>query len=163
MSTQITTAFVRQWERGITHLAEQKESRLRSKVRMIRISDGDRAYIDQVGSVTATAATTRHGDTPLTDTPHSRRQITLTPYKHADLVDKSDQIRTLNDPTNAYSQAMAMAVNRQIDDIIIAAALGTAATGETGTGTQTANASTIAAGGNIVLAELLNIKRGPVG
>ena len=132
MSTQITTAFVRQWERGITHLAEQKMSRFRDKVRFVRIADGDRAYIDQLGSVTAQPSTTRHGDTPLTDTPHSRRQVTLTPYKHADLVDKADQIRTLNDPTNAYMIAFGRAFGRAIDDVIIAAAFASANTGVSG-------------------------------
>ena len=132
MSTQITTAFVRQWERGITHLAEQKMSRFRDKVRMVRIADGDRAYIDQIGAVTAQPATTRHGDTPLTDTPHSRRQVTLTPYKHADLVDKADQIRTLNDPTNAYMVAFGRAFGRAIDDVIITSALASANTGVDG-------------------------------
>jgi hypothetical protein len=135
MSIQITTAFVRQWERGITHLAEQKMSRFRDKVRMIRIGSGDRAYIDQLGSVTAQPYTTRHGDTPLVDTPHSRRQVTLTPYKHADLVDKADKIRTLNDPTNPYMVAFGRAFGRAIDDVIIASAFATASTGVDGSGT----------------------------
>lgn len=139
MSHQITEAFVRQWERGITHLAEQKMSRLRDKVRIVRVANGDRAYIDQLGSVTAQPATTRHGDTPLVDTPHSRRQVTLTPYKHADLVDKADQIRTLNDPTNAYMVAFGRAFGRAIDDVIIAAAFATARTGVDGSGTVAAD------------------------
>ncbi len=132
MSVNITEAFVQQWERGITHLAEQKESRLRNAVRMVRIAAGDRAFIDQIGSVTAVPATTRHGDTPLTDTPHSRRRVTLTPYKHADLVDKSDQIRTLNDPTNAYMVAFGRAFGRAIDDVIIAEFFANAFTGVAG-------------------------------
>jgi hypothetical protein len=109
-------------------------SRFRDKVRMVRIADGDRAHIDQLGSVTAQPATIRHGDTPLTDTPHSRRQITLTPYKHADLVDKADQIRTLNDPTNPYMVAFGRAFGRAIDDVIVEAAFATASTGVDGSG-----------------------------
>ena len=153
MSTQITTAFVRQWERGITHLAEQKESRFRANVRTVRIGSGDRAFIDQVGSVTAQPATTRHGDTPLTDTPHSRRQVTLTPYKHADLVDKSDQIRTLNDPTNAYMKAFGRAFGRAIDDVIIASAFATANTGvdgSTSTSFDTTNYQIVVGGAGLI-------------
>jgi hypothetical protein len=135
MSQQITTAFVKQWERGITHLAEQRMSRLRDKVRFVRVANGDKAYIDQLGSVTAQPATVRHGDTPLTDTPHSRRQVTLTPYKHADLVDKADQIRVLNDPTSAYMISFGRAFGRAIDDVIIAAAFADAKTGVDGSGT----------------------------
>jgi len=150
MSQQITTAFVRQWERGITHLAEQKMSRLRDKVRMVRIADGDRAYIDQLGSVTAQPATVRHGDTPLVDTPHSRRQVTLTPYKHADLVDKADMIRTLNDPTNPYMVSFGRAFARAIDDVIVAAAFATASTGVDGSGSASFDTTNyqIASGSN---------------
>ena len=156
MSTQITTAFVRQWERGITHLAEQKMSRFRGKTRFVRIADGDRAYIDQLGSVTAQPHTTRHGDTPLTDTPHSRRQVTLTPYKHADLVDKADQIRTLNDPTNAYMIAFGRAFGRAIDDVVIAATFATANTGVDGSTTAAFDTTNyqIAATGVLTIAQL---------
>jgi hypothetical protein len=152
MSQSVTTAFVRQWERGITHLAEQKMSRFRDKVRFVRVANGDRAYIDQIGTVTAQPATTRHGDTPLTDTPHSRRQVTLTPYKHADLVDKADQIRTLNDPTNAYMVAFGRAFGRAIDDVVINAAFASANTGVDGSTAVTFPAgNTLAAGGTGVL------------
>ncbi len=162
MSTQVTTAFVQQWERGITHLAEQKESRLRDKVRMVRIAAGDRAFIDQIGSVTATAATTRHGDTPLTDTPHSRRRVDLTPYKHADLVDKADQIRTLNDPTNAYMTAFGRAFGRAMDQEIINAAFASANTGVAG-GTATAlpggQTVAISTTGEMTLAQVAQARR----
>jgi hypothetical protein len=157
MSTQITTAFVKQWERGITHLAEQKMSRFRDKVRMVRVQDGDKAYVDQLGSVTAQPSTTRHGDTPLTDTPHSRRQITLTPYKHADLVDKADQIRTLNDPTNAYMVAFGRAFGRAIDDVVIAAAFASANTGVDGStpvGFPGGFATTVGTGGVLTIANV---------
>jgi hypothetical protein len=146
MSFQITTAFVKQWERGITHLAEQKMSRLRNKVRFVRIAAGEDAFIDQLGAVTAQPATTRHGDTPLTDTPHSRRKVTMTPYKHADLVDKSDKIRTLNDPTNAYMIAFGRAFGRAMDDVIIAAAFATASTGVDGSGTAAFDSSNFQVG-----------------
>jgi len=157
MSEQVKTAFVKQWERGITHLAEQKMSRFRDKVRFVRIAAGDAAYIDQLGSVTAQPATTRHGDTPLTDTPHSRRRVGLTPYKHADLVDKADKIRTLNDPTNPYMVAFGRAFGRAIDDVIIASAFATARTGVDGSDTaafDTTNFRSTTGVGGLTLAKL---------
>lgn len=132
MSTQITTAFVKQFTSGITHLAEQNMSRFRGSVREEPISPGDRAFFDQVGSVTATKVLTRHADTPLTDTPHSRRMVVPAPFKHADLIDKADMIRTLNDPTNPYVVAFARAFARAIDDEVIYAATATAYTGVDG-------------------------------
>jgi len=132
MSEQITTAVVHEWERGITHLAEQKMSRFRGKTRMTRIGAGDEKFVDQIGSVTAQVRTTRHGDTPLTDTPHSRRQVPLNPYEHADLVDEPDKLRTLNDPTNEYMVAFGRAFGRAMDDAVIASAFAAANTGVIG-------------------------------
>ena len=132
MSTQITTAFVKQFTNGITMLAQQKNSRLRGLVKTESGITGDRAFFDQIGSVTATPYTTRHGDTPLTDTPHSRRMVTMTPYKHADLIDRADKIRTLNDPQNDYVRAFGAAFGRAIDQKIIDKALASASTGVDG-------------------------------
>ena len=53
-------------------------------------------------------------------------------YEYADLIDNQDKIRTLIDPSSSYAQAAAFALGRAQDDEIIAAASGTAFTGETG-------------------------------
>ncbi len=138
MSQQQPTHFVQQWTQGITLLAQQKMTRLRKAVRVEPGITGKQAYFDQLGTVTAQIKTTRHGDTPLTDTPHSRRQVALDPFEHADLIDDSDKIRTLNDPTNDYTRVFAAAFGRAIDQVIIDAAFATAFTGENG-GTSTAH------------------------
>ncbi len=162
MSTQITTAFVKEFTDGITLLAQQKMTRLRKAVRMETSINGDRAFFDQLGSVTAVAKTGRHGDTPLTDTPHSRRMVTLTPYEHADLVDSSDKIRILNDPTNDYTRVFAAAFGRAIDDVIVTASTASSSTGVDG-GTSTAFPGgdfQIAAGGtNLTLAKIAEANR----
>lgn len=136
MSTQITTAFIYQWVEGITLLAQQKMTRLRQAVRVETAINGDRAFFDQLGSVTAVVKTTRHGDTPLTDTPHSRRQVTLAAYEHADLIDDPDKIRILNDPTSDYTRVFAAAFGRAQDQVIIDSAFASASTGVVG-GTST--------------------------
>ncbi len=137
MSTQAPTHFVKGFKQGITHLAEQKESRLRNHVRFETLETGDRNFFDQVGSVTAVPSTTRHADTPLTDTPQSRRMVVPVSYKHADLIDKADMLRTLNDPSGAFSVAFGRAFGRAADDVIIAAALGTAKYGVDGSSSET--------------------------
>jgi hypothetical protein len=68
--------------------------------------------------------------------PHSRRRVSLSDYDWADLIDNEDQVRMLIDPTSQYAEAAAMAMGRAIDDAIIAAADGTAYTGQAG-GTST--------------------------
>ena len=131
MSTEITTAFVEQYSSNIQMLSQQKGSLLRDKVRVESVT-GKNAFFDQVGSVTATVRTTRHADTPQSDTPHSRRRVSLVDYEFADLIDDLDKVRMLVDPTSTYALAAAYAMGRAMDDAIITAALGSADTGVAG-------------------------------
>jgi hypothetical protein len=98
---------------------------------------GKNKYIDQIGSTAARVRTSRHSDTPRMDMPHARRRLSLQDYDWADLVDDEDLIRTLSDPSSKYAEAAVMALGRSMDDVIVAAADGTAYTGESG-GTSTA-------------------------
>lgn len=131
MSTEITTAFVQQYSANVFHLSQQKGSRLRPLVRQ-ETQKGKNAFFDRIGSATAVLRTTRHGDTPQMDTPHSRRRVSLGDYEWADLIDDQDKIRTLIDPQSEYAMAAMWALGRAMDDVIIAAAVGTAYGGETG-------------------------------
>ena len=136
MSVQITTAFVEQYKGNVTHLAQQKGSRLRSAV-MVESVVGKTAFFEQIGSTAARQRTSRHSDTPRMDTPHARRRVALFDYDWADLIDQEDKIRMLIDPSSQYAQAAAWAMGRAMDDAIISAADGTAYTGVDGS-TQTA-------------------------
>ncbi len=131
MSTEITTSFVKQYGANVFHLAQQKGSRLRGLVRTEMVT-GDSRFFDRIGEAVAQVRSTRHADTPQIDTPHSRRMVTLADYEYGDLVDNQDKIRTLNDPTNDYVQAASWALGRAMDDVVIAAAIGTAYGGTSG-------------------------------
>jgi hypothetical protein len=131
MSSQITTAFVEQYSANIQMLSQQMGSLLRDAVRNESVVGKD-AYFDQIGKVTAILKTSRHSDTPQIDTPHSRRRVSLADYEFADLIDQQDKVRLLIDPTSSYAKAAAYAMGRAMDDVIIAAALGTANTGVSG-------------------------------
>jgi hypothetical protein len=135
MSVQITTAQVEQYKSNVYHLTQQKGSKLRKAVRTEAVV-GYNAYFEQIGATTARVRTSRHADTPRMDMPHSRRRVSLSDYDWADLIDNEDQVRMLIDPTSQYAEAAAMAMGRAIDDAIIAAADGTAYTGQAG-GTST--------------------------
>ena len=160
MSTQITTAFVQQYSANVQMLSQQMGSRLRDAVRVESIT-GKNAFFDQVGQATAQKRTTRHGDTPQMDTPHARRRVSLVDYEYADLIDDQDKVRMLIDPTSAYAMAAAAAMGRAIDDEIIAAAVGTAFTGESGsTSTALPSGQQIAAGGaDLTLTKLREAKK----
>ena len=160
MSTQVTTAFVQQYSANVQMLSQQMGSRLRDAVRVENMT-GKNAFFDQVGKATAQKRTTRHADTPQIDTPHARRRVSLVDYEYADLIDDQDKVRMLIDPTSAYAMAAAAAMGRAMDDEIIAAALGTAFTGETGsTSTALPAAQQIANGGaDMSLAKLRQAKK----
>ena len=157
MSSQITTAFVQQYSANIQMLSQQMGSLLRDKVRLESVV-GKNAFFDQVGSVTAQLKTSRHSDTPQIDTPHSRRRVSLGDYEFADLIDQQDKVRLLIDPTSSYAQAAAMAMGRAMDDVIITAALGTAYTGETGTGTESVQTGVVKGTTGLTVAKLILAK-----
>ena len=157
MSSQITTAFVQQYSANIQMLSQQMGSLLRDKVRVESVV-GKNAFFDQVGSVTAQLRTSRHADTPQIDTPHSRRRLSLADYEFADLIDQQDKVRLLIDPTSSYAQAAAMAMGRAMDDVIITAALGTASTGETGTGSETVQTGVVKGTTGLTVAKLISAK-----
>ncbi len=140
MSSQITTSFVEQYSSNVAMLSQQMGSKLRGSVDVETVR-GKNAFFDQVGVTAAQLRTSRHGDTPQIDTPHSRRRLSLADYEWADLVDDVDKVRMLVDPTSSYARAAAAAMNRAMDDVIITAFNASANTGVAG-GTSTALPST---------------------
>ena len=136
MSSQITTSFVEQYSSNVAMLSQQMGSKLRSSVDVETVT-GKNAFFDQVGVTAAQLRTSRHGDTPQIDTPHSRRRLSLADYEWADLVDDVDKVRMLVDPTSSYARAAAAAMNRAMDDVIITAFNASASTGVAG-GSSTA-------------------------
>lgn len=164
MSSQITTAFVQQYSSTVFHVAQQKGSRLRPATRM-ETQKGKAAFWDRIGQAVAQVKSGRHADTPQVDTPHSRRMVTLTDYVLSDLFDSADSVRTLIDPTSEYLKAFVNGFGRAMDDVIIAAALGDAATGETGStavslpSTQKITSVSASAGANMNVQALRRAKK----
>ena len=158
MSTQITTAFSQQFSTNVQLLSQQMGSILRAAVDEESVT-GEKAFFDNVGASAAVKRTSRHQDTPLVETPHDRRMVTLETYEWADLIDEADKVQMLIDPTSTYARAAAAAMGRAMDDSIIAAATGSALTGKTG-GTSTALTQTIANGSaDMTVAKLITAKK----
>ena len=159
MSTQIDTAFVNQFSANIQMLSQQMGSLLRNAVDVESVN-GEKAFFDQVGSAAAVLRTSRHADTPIVDTPHSRRMVTMSDYEYADLIDDQDKVRLLVDPTSTYSRAAAAAMGRAMDDVIISAALGNASTGKDGSTTTALPAGQKIAHGSagLTIAKLVEAK-----
>ena len=160
MSTQITTAFVNQFSSNVQLLSQQKGSLLRGAVSEESVT-GEKAFFDQVGSSAAIKRTSRHADTMIQDTPHSRRMVTMDTYEWADLIDDSDKVRMLIDPTSTYAQAAAAAMGRAMDDSIISAATGTSKTGSSGAADTDMISGNIIAHGSadLTVAKLIQAKK----
>lgn len=129
MSLEIPVAFSQKFRGDFIMLSQQKESRLQRTVRQDPDQlMGKAGFFDRIGSTDAQEVTTRHGDTPLISTPHSRRRIVLRDFDWADLIDKRDMRRMISAGQLAprYNQNAIWAMNRKKDDLIIAAAIGNA-------------------------------------
>ena len=128
----VSTAFTEQYSALVYMLAQQKGSKLKMCVRNETVNNARNAYFERLGLADAQEITTRHGDTPLNEIPHSRRRLTPVDYNTATLLDNQDQLKMLIDPKSPYAQAQAMTLGRQIDDIVIASVYADVATGQSG-------------------------------
>jgi len=133
MSISIPQSFVDQFSTNVHMLAEQETSRLRAVAQEEGV-EGESFSRDRIGTTqdSANPINTRHGDTPLNDTPHSRRWGFIKDYDVADLIDRQDRVRLLIDPQGPYTRRHAGVMGRSIDDEVINAALGTAKEGRNG-------------------------------
>jgi hypothetical protein len=155
----IETFFVDEFKSGIEHLSQQDMSRMRPLVRVESV-DAERVSFDQLGLTSMNRRLGRHVDTEYSDTPHERRWVTPLPYDVADLVDKPDRLRVLNDPTNEYTRSFAKAAGRNYDDVLITAATAVAVTGENGAGTTAYDTAmdVLVGGAGMTLDKILSAK-----
>src|ERR1035437_10359328 len=132
MSFEITQAFVQQYRDNVVHLAQQKGSRLRSTVKVTPDIVGMNYYFELIGATGVRVKPSRHAPTPLISTPHSRRRVSMVTYDWGEAVDNDDKLKVLINPESEYVIAAKSAFGRNIDDVIIAAALGTSFAGTDG-------------------------------
>lgn len=128
MSVTITENMVQQFGSNFRILGQQRKSRLQGWCQPEPNITGTGKTVERLGSSDAYDLTSRHADTQYVDTPHSRRWLDLADKAWADLVDEMDKIKMLADPTSPYVSIGRAALNRKRDDVIIAAARGSART-----------------------------------
>lgn len=130
MSVTIDQSIVEQFSANVHMLAEQRMSRLRSTVNIESVT-GESFARERIGGIDApNQVTTRHGDTPLNNTPHSRRWGFITDYDVADLIDRQDRVKLLISPDSMYTMRHAGTMGRGVDDAIISALGGSAVQGK---------------------------------
>lgn len=162
MSFEVTTAFVQQYTTNVSLLLQQRGSRLRDCVTVGSYTGKAAKAVEQIGSVTAQAKTSRHADTPLISTPHDARWVHPNDYEWADMIDDQDKLRMLIDPTSPYAMNGAYALGRAMDTVIITAALGTSLTGENGSTStvfDTANQTLVVGATGLTVAKLRAAKK----
>ena len=152
------TIYAKQYGSMVSLLAQQKGSRLRNCVTVKSGVVGEETYMDQLDTFEAETRTTRLAQTNPTLADYARRRIALEDFYIAKAIDKLDDVRSLGDPTSAIVQGGINGMGRKIDDLVVAAASGTAYTGKVG-GTSTVLPSTqkVAVGTtNLTLAKWLS-------
>lgn len=125
MSSEVTKAFVSQFQANAELIVQQMTSQFEDKV-VIKPMSANEDYFDFIGESEPYEITSRHEVTVFQDTPHSRRKISAVPRAVHDLVDKADQRRLLIDPANDYLRSFRAGYKRKMDTVILAAAIGTA-------------------------------------
>ena len=141
-----STAFVKQYQSTIQLLAQQMNSRFQGAVMVDTDWTGEEKYYDQYAQDSMVEISSRLSDTPIQETDHRRRKVTPSYFVSNTLEDPFEALAMLADPKSTYLQAKMASANRKIDDVVIAAANGTAKSGKAG---GTSNA--LAAGNKVVV------------
>jgi len=148
MDSTIETSFAKKYGPQLYILSMQRMSKLASRCRRETVKGAKEAYYDRLGEVESQEITTRHGDTPLNEAPHTKRRVALTSIDTNTPLDHLDKLQMMIDPQSAYGTVQARKLGKDTDDKIIAAALGTAYCGEEGTTAVTFQSESISINGD---------------
>jgi hypothetical protein len=150
--------YAQAYSQNIMQLAQQKYSKLINCVYMKPNVRGKTFFQDQIGQWSMEIKGSRNTQTPNNDPVLGRRMGIMVDYHDNRLLDRGDELKSISDPRSAYTIAAAQALGRKIDDVIIAAAIGTCYSGETGSTSVTQGNTKIVTNDSITLAEVVAIK-----
>ncbi len=129
MAITIDKVYIQTFERNVRHLAQQSETRLRRFVTE-KATDGQKHNWERLGSGEASLKASARVATPTSDLPWSRRVSLAQTFHMGETVEQEDVVQMLVDPNSNVSAAIANGMKRKVDDILIAAATGTALNGD---------------------------------
>jgi hypothetical protein len=150
--------YAQAYGKNIMQLAQQKYSKLINTVYVKPDVRGKTFFQDQIGEWAMSVKGGRNVQTPNNDPVLSRRMGIMLDYHDNRMLDRGDELKTISDPRSAYTIAAAQALGRKIDDVIIAAAVGTAYSGETGATSVTNGSVKLITASTLTLAEVLAVK-----
>lgn len=166
MSVNLPTHYSMQFATNVVALLQQKGSRLRRAVNEGKYVGEQGSPVDQVGAVEMQAVTGRFQAMGRVDAATDRRWVFPSDYDLPQMIDKFDKLKMLTDPKSVFVKNAVDAAGRQMDRLILAAAIGTAKTGKAGaTSTVLPSAQKIAvtfgaaAASGLTVAKLREAKR----
>ena len=121
-----------QFSRNVVPLAQQDYSKFYGTVMQKSDVNAKSFSQDQIGQWSMTPKGGLNVDTPENDPNLQRRWAYINTYHDSRLLDRSVNLQILSDPKSEMTINAARAIGRQMDDVIYAAALGTAQSGENG-------------------------------
>ncbi len=151
--------YAQAYSRNIMQLAQQKYSKLLNTVYIKPNVRGKTFFQDQIGQWEMETKGGRNVQTPNNDPNLARRMGIMVDYHDNRLLDRGDELRSISDPRSAYTIAAARSLGRKIDDVIIESAIGTAKTGETGSGTASTSSSVAITSSNLNLERMATVKK----
>ncbi len=118
MSTTISNAFVKQFEREFHESYQRMGSKLRNTVRTVNNVKGSSTTFQKVGKGVATTKST-HGMVPVMNLDHTSVECTLSDYYAGDWIDRLDELKVNIDERQVIANAGAYALGRKSDELII--------------------------------------------
>lgn len=125
MAITIDNAYVQTFEGNVRQLAQQTQSKLRGYVREIHKESESHRW-DRLATVSAAAKSSARTTSPTSDAAWSGRKTLTSTYHVGETVEPEDVAQMLANPQSELSIAIASAMNRQVDDLLIADANGAA-------------------------------------
>lgn len=135
MTATIDSAYISQFSDNIHLLVREGRSKLRG-IFMEEAAKGEKHFFDRLGELTVSQVSARNEVLTIQDAAHSRRMATVNRYFGRVTLDDIDKLKMLIDPSSEYAKALADAHGENYDEVLYSALLGSAATGQTGSGTQ---------------------------
>lgn len=132
MAISISNVYVQTFENNVRHLAQQGTSKLRGYITEKAVG-GESHNWERLGTAAASLKASARTATPtgagVGDIAWSRRVSSALTYHVGESSEQEDPIQMLVDPNSNIAYALSMAMKRQVDDVIVAAATGNAVDG----------------------------------
>jgi hypothetical protein len=160
MSDEITVAQIKQFGNTFRQKFQQRTSKWLSTSEVKHIKGKETTFESISPTDDVEDINTQFPDTPIGETKYGRRTVKTKGAHTARLVDPTDVVRIITDPTSAITSSLAAMMGRKVDKRAFAAAFGTAYEGEEGeTPVAFPAANVIAAGGDgLTLTKLMDAK-----